>query len=85
MLFNWISYDLNIITAILVWFLVFIFHFKLNLSYFIRKAFKLSQTKGFKLLDCFPCQSFWIALVATFNPVIAMAVYFMAVISDKNK
>jgi len=75
---NWISFELQPLWIALVWFGVFIAHYKFNGGYWIRRVLRLSQTKGYKLIDCFPCQAFWIALLATLNPLTAMLVYFMA-------
>jgi len=83
MLLNWISLELDITAALTVWFAVFIINMKFALGYWTRRLLRIKQTKGIKLLDCVPCQSFWIALAVTFNPVVAMAVYLMAVLSVK--
>ena len=83
MLLNWISFELKPIWILFIWFCVFISHFKLNSGYRVRQVLRIKQTRSIKVLDCFPCQSFWIALLTTFNPVIAMAVYFMAVVTEK--
>lgn len=83
MLLNWISLDLKPIWILSIWFAVYIINMKFALGYWMRRLFRIKQTKGIKLLDCLPCQSFWVALAVTFNPVVAMAVYFMAVLSVK--
>ena len=80
---NWISLELEVVTALTIWFAVYIANMKFALGYWLRRLFRIKQTKGIKLLDCVPCQSFWVALAVTLNPVVAMAVYFMAVLSVK--
>jgi hypothetical protein len=89
MLLKWIDYDLDLTLALSIWFIVFVLHFKWNVGYYIRKVFKIKQTRSIKLLDCFPCQSFWVALITVFaltftiNPIIAMLVYLIAQTTDK--
>lgn len=80
---NWISLELEVVTVLTIWFAVYIVNMKFALGYWMRWLFRIKQTKGIKLLDCLPCQSFWVALAVTFNPVVAMAVYLMAVLSEK--
>ena len=83
MFWNWISFELNIVAALTIWFGAFLLHFKFNLGYFVRKLLRVKQTQDVKVLDCFPCLSFWITLFVTLNPVVAMTVYFMAVLTEK--
>ncbi len=83
MLLNWISFDLQPLWIASIWFGVFIAHYKFNAGYWVRRLLRLSQTKGYKLIDCYPCQSFWIALLTTFNPLTTMLVYFMAQSTEK--
>lgn len=89
MLLNWISFEFEPLWIALIWFGVFIAHYKFNAGYWIRRVFRLSQTKGYKLIDCYPCQSFWIAILTpliftfTFNPLTAVLVYYMAQSTEK--
>ena len=80
---NCISLELEVVTALTIWFAVYIVNMKFSLKHWLCRLFRIKQTKRIKILDCLPCQSFWVALAVTFNPVVAMAVYFMAVLSIK--
>jgi len=74
---------INLEAALIIWFIVFLMHFKFNAGYYIREMLKIKQTRSIKLLDCFPCLVFWTALIITLNPVVAIVAYFMAVVTDK--
>lgn len=80
---NMIKTDLNFTWVVLSWFISFMLFHKVNIAYYIKRLFKLKQSKFYKLIDCYPCQSFWIALIITFNPIVAIAVYFMAQTIDR--
>ena len=68
---------------LLVAFFMFLAYYKLNIVYYIKKLFKLKLTKRVMPLDCFPCLSFWVALIVTFNPFTAMAVYLFSALIDR--
>ncbi len=81
---SWISLEFEPLYIASIWFGVFIAHYKFNGGYWIRRVLGLSQTKGYKLIECFPCQAFWIAVLLPFaitwtiNPLTAMIVYYMS-------
>jgi len=83
MLLSWISFDLDYMQILGIWFAMYVLFIKWNIGYYIRKVFKISQTKPIKILECFPCQSFWVALVASSNPVVAMGVFLLAVLTQE--
>lgn len=83
MLLNWINFELQPLWIGFIWFGVFILHYKLNAGYYVRKILRIKQTKPVKIIDCFPCQSFWTSLIITFNPLTAVLVYFMAQSTEK--
>lgn len=63
---------------------MFIAHEKLGASYYIKRAFRIKPTKKVKLLDCYPCQGFWLALIITLgNLPSAMAVYLILILIDR--
>lgn len=78
--------DINYLTAsnvILLWLLTYCLHQKWNIPYYIKKRIGLHVTKRVKLLDCYPCFSFWITLICTFEPLTAIVVFFIATVLDK--
>ena len=86
---NWINFTIDpLVQTVWVyevtWTGVFLAHYKINIGYYIRKVLKIKQTKGIKLLDCYPCQSFWVALIVTLNPLTAGIIYFMAQATTKD-
>ena len=83
MILNWISFNFEVEYVLIVWFFMFLAVFKFNLGYYLRNILRIKQTQPVKILDCFPCQSFWVALLTTFNPLVAIAVYCLAVLTDK--
>lgn len=78
---NWISF--NIENFILFQFIFFVTYFVLNFNYRFRTYFSISVTKEIKLLDCFPCLSFWTCLLITGNPIFAMAIFLFNKLLDK--
>jgi hypothetical protein len=46
-------------------FLTIILDHELNFGYYIRKLFGIRISKPIKLLDCFPCLSFWVSVIVT--------------------
>lgn len=69
--------------AILSIFIAYVFYHELNISYRVRRLFKLSMSKPYKLIDCYPCQSMWIALLITQDLYVTMLCYMIAVIIEK--
>ena len=80
---NWINTNLNELQYIILLFATFFFYNKLNGIYYLKRLLKIKLTKKVMPLDCYPCTSFWITLIVTFNPIVAMAVYMTAVIIDR--
>jgi len=73
-------------TEILIgWFVGFIIHQEFNISYIIKRFFKIRVTKRIKLIDCYPCFTFWVALVVTLSPVSAIGAYLIAILIDKKQ
>lgn len=72
-----------LIDTLIGWFAGFIIHQELNFSYRVKRLFKLRVTKYVKLLDCYPCFTFWVALAITLNPISAIGAYLIAQILDK--
>lgn len=75
--------SLTISSLIYSWLLGYCLHQKWNIPYYIKKRIGIHPTKRIKLLDCYPCFSFWISLFCTFEPLTASAVFFVATIIDK--
>lgn len=46
-------------------FITVILDHELNFGYYIRKLFGIRISKPVKLLDCFPCLSFWVSIIIT--------------------
>lgn len=69
--------------AIISIFVAYILHQEINIGYRLRMLLKLSRTKPYKLLDCYPCFTFWTALAITQNIALTMACYMIAVVIDK--
>lgn len=69
--------------AIISIFVAYILHQEINIGYRLRILLKLSRTKPYKLLDCYPCFTFWTVLAITQNIVLTMACYMIAVVIDK--
>lgn len=74
---------MNIELIVLCWFIGFIIHQKFNISYRIKRLFKIKITTEIKVLDCYPCFAFWIALAISFNIYIAISVYLISIFYDK--
>ena len=69
--------------AIISIFTAYVIHQEINIGYRLRMWLKLSRTKPYKLLDCYPCFTFWTALAITQDLILTMACYIIAVIIDK--
>ena len=74
---------INPTMIVLTWFAGFMIHQKFNASYRIKRLFKLKVSKEYKLIDCYPCFSFWLALGLSFSPITALTVYMIAIIIDR--
>lgn len=64
-------------------FIAYVLHFEINTGYYLRELFRLKHTKSYKLLDCFPCQAFWLSLAITLDPIKAMLIYLISSFYDK--
>ena len=80
---NMINTNLNELQFIVLLFATFFIHQKWNVNYYIKRLLKIKLTKSVTLIDCYPCFSFWCTLLITFNPIVAMCVYMVAVIIDR--
>ena len=60
---------------------------ELSLSYRIKSILKLDQFTSIKVLDCFPCFTFWTSIITLFfthdNIIYSLAVFILATIYDK--
>ena len=60
---------------------------ELSLSYRIKSILKLDQFTNIKLIDCFPCFTFWTSLLVIFftgeNFIYSLATFILATIYDK--
>ena len=58
-----------------------------SLSYRIKQLLKLDQFEKIKLLDCFPCFSFWASIIVVLftheNIIYSLATFVIASILDK--
>ena len=70
-------------SALLGWFLAFIIHQEINIAYRIKKALRIKITKQVKLIDCYPCFTFWTALIVSLDIYPAILAYLIAVILDR--
>lgn len=59
---------------ILSLFITIILDHELNFGYYVRKLLRIRISKPIKILDCFPCLSFWISIIVT---VITKSDYFV--------
>jgi hypothetical protein len=69
--------------AVISIFVAYVLHQEINIGYRLRMLFKLSRTKPYKLLDCYPCFAFWTALAITQDLILTMTCYMIAVVIDK--
>lgn len=77
------QFNIETITAFA--FVMFIVIVKLNITYRVKIWLGLSVSKMIKPFDCYPCLSFWLTLLLTFNPFTAMAVYLISLIINKDE
>ena len=80
---NILQTNFNEVQFITLLFSTFFIHQKWNMNYYIKKLLRRKLTKSITLIDCYPCFSFWLTLIITFNPIVAIAVYMAAVIIDR--
>ena len=57
---------------------VFIMLDSIGLQTRVKRILKLKVSKQYKIIDCFPCISFWLALLITFNLPVAFAIFLTA-------
>lgn len=74
----------DVSTIFLAWFIGFVLSEQIGISYWIKKLFRIKLTREIKILDCYPCFSFWVALGLSLNLYIAIIVYFIAIKIDKD-
>ncbi len=48
---------------VLCLFIPFFLYWEFNLPFRIKRLFRLSYTKDIKLIDCFPCFTFWTSVI----------------------
>lgn len=72
-----------IINALIGWFIGFVLHQKLSLPYHFKRVFNIHVTRNIKLLDCYPCFTFWVTIILTFNPLSAILAYLISLIISK--
>jgi hypothetical protein len=65
------------------WFVGFIIHQELNIAYKIKKLIKVHPTRYIKLIDCYPCFTFWTSLIVTQSLVASIVAFFLATYLDK--
>ena len=60
---------------------------ELSLSYRIKAILKLDQFTSIKVLDCFPCFTFWTSIITLLftneNIIYSLATFLLATIYDK--
>lgn len=71
--------------ALLGWFIAFIIHKEFNISYRIKRLFKIHPTRYVKLIDCFPCITFWVTLAISLIPLTAIGAYLISIFTDRNE
>lgn len=74
-------------TIIISLFISIILVFELSIAFRIKNAFKIDQFKYIKILQCFPCFTWWISIIViiltTGNIIESMATFVIASIIDK--
>lgn len=80
---NWININFNEVQYLVLLFIVYMAHQRFNMPYYIKRLLRLKLTKHYKLIDCFPCVTFWTTLIITFNPLVSVATFLTAVIIDR--
>lgn len=73
------------VLVLLGWFTAFILHQELNMPFYIKSVLRLRLSKYYKIIDCYPCVTFWITLGLTWSPLASIGAYLIAVIIDKIK
>jgi hypothetical protein len=60
---------------------------ELSLAYRVKSMIKLDQFTPIKVLDCFPCFTFWVSIITLFftqdNIIYSLAIFILATIYDK--
>lgn len=75
---NW-----NITEVVLGWFVAFIVHQEINIAYRIKKLIKVHPTRYIKILDCYPCFTFWTSLILTQSIVASIVAFMIAQFLDR--
>lgn len=65
------------------WFVAFIIHQELNVAYLIKKATKVHPTRYIKILDCYPCFTFWTSLIITQSITASIITFLIAQFLDR--
>ena len=71
------------VLVLLGWFTAFILHQELNAPIYIKRLLKMRVSKYYKLIDCYPCVTFWCTIALTWSPLASVGAYLIAVIIDK--
>lgn len=65
-------------------FFVFLAHEKFGASFYIKRLLRIKPSKQIKLIDCFPCQGWWVTLALTLGSVpTAVCVYLILILIDR--
>jgi len=75
---NW-----NLTNVIWGWFVAFIIHQEMNIAYQIKKATKIHPTRYIKVLDCYPCFTFWTSLIVTQSITASIIAFLIAQFLDR--
>ena len=65
------------------WFFGFIIHQEFNIAWRIKRMLNYSPSKYIKLIDCYPCFTFWTALIITQSVMASIISFFLATYLDK--
>lgn len=71
------------VLVLLGWFTAFTLHQKLNAPLYVKRILRLRISKYYKVIDCYPCVTFWCTLALTWSPLASIGAYLIAVIIDK--
>lgn len=65
------------------WFIAYIIHQEFNIAWRIKRALKYSPTRHIKLIDCYPCFTFWTTLIITQSIMTSIITFLLATYLDK--
>ena len=71
------------VLVLLGWFTAFILHQELNAPLYVKRMLRLRISKYYKIVDCYPCVTFWCTLALTWSSLASIGAYLIAVIIDK--